>query len=482
MNVSNGTLTYAQKLLMEEEKEASGGVEYLIPKKLRLILNPRQESNETIPFTIQPQLQMFDALDRWVKNVGTKLAPWIVTASLVPGKGDPMARLEGNVSVQFINGTANFTNLAISHNGTGYQILYNVTYPSKVSFSVTYGAHIVKEREFGFNFTAIITKVYDATPFPSQPSVMVYDTANGEIVNTGWKNRIWYFEAELIPNSNLNASFLGTDMKRIVNGSCLFTNLSIDNAGNDYQIKFKVYTVPASSYVGEYITPFFNVTERLLYLHILQDINDCNDTVICGQQPIVQVRSIYPPGLAGNLGVKGRTWYLNVSLCSGNVTNPLLGTTLVKFPNSGEVNFTNLYLDYSTNANETLCFKAIVDPFESKFSNFTVTSHAFPVKKRKMFIIISTPPTDANETVVFGQQPVVDVHDMGTGLSAYPLRTLWAITVSLNKTINNGVLSGNKTANVVGTNATFTGLAISSYGVGFVLKFESNYGHVVRNY
>ena len=83
---------------LEEENEI-GSVSYYIPKTLKLVLDPSVESNETVPFEIQPQLQMFDFINRWVQNVGTELLPWIVTASLIPGTGDPNARLEGNVSV-----------------------------------------------------------------------------------------------------------------------------------------------------------------------------------------------------------------------------------------------------------------------------------------------------------------------------------------------------------------------------------------------
>ena len=141
---------------------------------------------------IQPKLQMFDALDRWVQNVGTKLKPWVVTVSLVPGYGDPAAYLMGNVTARFINGTANFTNLAISHNSTGYILQYNVTYPETVSFSVTYGPHTIKERILGFNFTTNLTNLYETLSLSPQPTVSIYDTANNEPVMIGWKNRTWY--------------------------------------------------------------------------------------------------------------------------------------------------------------------------------------------------------------------------------------------------------------------------------------------------
>ena len=78
MNGTNTTLTYDERKKLEEKKneQESGFIEYLIPKHLKLSVDPTQESNETVPFPIQPELQLHDVLNRWVQNLGTKLAPW----------------------------------------------------------------------------------------------------------------------------------------------------------------------------------------------------------------------------------------------------------------------------------------------------------------------------------------------------------------------------------------------------------------------
>ena len=97
-----------------------------------------------------------------------------------------------------------------------------------------------------------------------------------------------------------------------------------------------------------------------------------------------------------------------------------------------------------------------------------------------MYLAIHTAPDNANETIIFGQQPVIEVMDLGTGKPASPLRESWDITVSIATNPNSGTLEGTKTVSVVGTQASFTDLKISNYGVGYVLKFVSNHGQEVK--
>ena len=479
-NITNSTKTYAELQEEKEAEETNQAVEYLIPKKLVLVANPSTESNETVPFPVQPTLQLFDSLDRWVNNVGTRLSPWKVTASLVAGFGDSNARLTGNTTVEFVNGTVNFSNLAISHNGTGYKILYKVTYPTTVSFEVTHGFHVIKERIFGYNFITNFTEVFDALPFDIQPSVVIYDAADGAIVKTGWKNRTWVLTAELVIANDTGANLMGNNQSYIVNGLGNFHNLSIDTNGNGFQIKFTIETIPSSTYKEIYVSEEFNVKDRVFYLYLSRSLDDCNDTVVCGQQPIVQVRSVYPNGLAGNIGKQGRDWYINVTSCDTSSENKLLGTTYKKIPISGEVVFEDLAFDF-VSSNESLCFSVDIHPSYPKYDNLKVFAHNIPVSKRKLEIREIVTPDDANETVIFGTQPVVQVYDKGTNLPAYPLRENMTITVSLSVTHNSGVLSGTKVATVHNTSANFTNLKISAYGVGFVLRYDCDGGHTVSH-
>ena len=477
-NIKNFNKTYGESQKEIGTEKANEAKQYLIPKKLLLVTQPSEESNETVPFPVQATLQMFDSLDRWVNNLGTKLAPWKVTASLIKGTGDPNARLIGNTTVQFVNGTANFSNLAISHNGTGYEILYKVTYPTSVSFEVTNGSHVIKERKFEYNFTTNFTEVFDAMPFAFQPSVVIYDVANSEVVETGWKNRTWLFKAELIVGVNTGAEFLGNSQSEIRNGIGSFHNLSIDQNGNDFQIILTIETTPSSGYKASYTTEKFNVKDRVFYLYLSRGLDDCNDTVVCGQQPIVQVRSVYPSGLAGNIGKQGRNWHVNVTSCYPSSKNKLLGKTYKKIPMSGEIVFNDLSFDF-VSSNERLCFSVDIHPSYPKYDNLNISNNNIVVSKRQLEIREIVTPDDANETIAFGKQPVVQVYDKGTNLAAYPLHENIVVTASLSVTHNGAVLSGTKTVTVQNTTAHFTDLEISAYGVGFVLQYQTGTSHTV---
>ena len=484
----NGTIneTYAKREKEREQIDVKPTT-YLIPKKLGMTIVPSVDSNETVPFPTQPELRLYDVFDRWVENVGTIESPWIVTASLVPGFGDSGARLEGTLEVAVVNGTAKFTDLSISHSGSGYKILYNVTYPSTVQFSYIHGAHVIKERQIAFKFAYDFTQVYDAVAFSRPPSVQIYDVASGAVVKTGWKNREWTFEAHLMSASSapVTAKLFGPSTIEIFEGYSAFLNLSIDAPGTGFQLKFTVKTIPVSSYKTEYVTPKFNVTKRQFSLQISKQVGDCNDTVVCGHQPTIQIRSVLPDRVAENLHLNGKQWFVNVSLCSSSdPMNPLKGTTSLEILSSRETHFTDLYLDYPA-SNLAICFEVIVqttspsDALDDRYRNLTAKSTLFDVAARQMYLFELLAPDKANDSVVFGQQPVIDVRDFGTGKSSFPFRGQWNITASLVSSSNGGQLFGAKTVVVVGTQASFVDLKISSYGVGFVLKFKSSSGHEV---
>nr|XP_047143668.1 fibrocystin-L-like isoform X2 [Hydra vulgaris] len=123
-------------------------IDYLIPKTLVIVNNPSSESIETLQFKIQPQFQLNDYANKWVQNVGSQLLPWQITASLVDGFGNPNAQLTGTTTVSFSNGTAVFTDLAITHSGFGYRILYKVTYPAEQSFSFVHPISVLSIDKF----------------------------------------------------------------------------------------------------------------------------------------------------------------------------------------------------------------------------------------------------------------------------------------------------------------------------------------------
>lgn len=89
------------------------------------------------------------------------------------------------------------------------------------------------------------------------------------------------------------------------------------------------------------------------------------------------------------------------ALLGGNITVPF---------SDGWANFTNLNIshngtDYVLEYNITFPFKA----------NFTALSEPFEVKERVLYFTLVSHPRDVNETVPFGQQPLVEVRDAANG-------------------------------------------------------------------
>lgn len=62
-------------------------------------------------------------------ELGTAEYPWQLTVSLRAGTGNPNAMLNGTLEVNVTDGWFNFTDLLITHMGTGYILDFNVTYP-----------------------------------------------------------------------------------------------------------------------------------------------------------------------------------------------------------------------------------------------------------------------------------------------------------------------------------------------------------------
>lgn len=91
---------------------------------------------------------------------------------------------------------------------------------------------------------------------------------------------------------------------------------------------------------------------------------------------------------------------------------------------------------------------------------------------------------NANQSVVFGTQPVVQVRDWGTGRKATPLRSPWWVAVSLysirvNPKMGQSFLNGTFNVSVVNERAVFTDLFVTLYGLGYLLKFDTSSGHSV---
>eukprot|EP00058_Branchiostoma_floridae_P026715 XP_002612206.1 hypothetical protein BRAFLDRAFT_108902 [Branchiostoma floridae] len=89
--------------------------DYVMPGSLLVHTQP-EPLHEMADFAVQPKIQALDKDGKHMLHLGHVSAPWQVTASLQEGEGsDQRATLHGTLSVPYINGWANFTDLKISH-------------------------------------------------------------------------------------------------------------------------------------------------------------------------------------------------------------------------------------------------------------------------------------------------------------------------------------------------------------------------------
>lgn len=476
-NVTNGTLTYDQ-LMAQAAANNTQPVVFLIPCKLVLVQQP-YGANETVPFESQPKLKIVDCFDRLVTGLGHgDLANWTVTATIRPGTGDTNAWINGTSTIEIVDGWANFTDISISHNGSDYMLEFNISKPQTAKFNTSSNSFEVKERQLYFTLTHQPADANETVPFGQQPGIEVRDAANGQIVsNTGWKGRQWHFTAVKAKN-NLQANLNGTTTVEFVDGMARFKNLSIDTSGTGYKLNLTVKTIPESKYSYVIQSDAFDVKERSMHLVLTQQPGNCNDTVICGSQPVIEIRSLYPDTLVQNIGWKNRQWFIDVTHIQGVAGSAMNATAQLQVATVGRVEMNDLWF-YEVSSNHKLKFTVRTEP-ESSYTNMTVSSDVFNVESRQFYLHITTQPNDCNQTVPCGVQPVVEVFDAGTKKLGIPLKGSWYIAVSLKSSHRNGSLGGMLNVTVDNGKATFSDLSVSLFGAGYVLDFQSNYGHEVR--
>ena len=115
--------------------------------------------------------------------------PWMVTASLRIIGGDPRATLLGTTTIEVVNGWANFTDLAVSHSGSGYAIYFTV---SGLSVPVPENMNVTSD-SFGLMSRLLASRVVsrDVTykvGYPFTVSIEMIDPLSGErIENLAWR-------------------------------------------------------------------------------------------------------------------------------------------------------------------------------------------------------------------------------------------------------------------------------------------------------
>ena len=204
-------------------------------------------------------------------------------------------------------------------------------------------------------------------------------------------------------------------------------------------------------------------------------LGDCNDTIPCGFQPILEIRDTATNLFAGNLGWRGREWRINATMFQGRGNDLLNGSTSFVIPQSGYVEFTDINF-YNVATGYQMKFEVTVAPNSALYSGMTAISNKFDVNPRQFYLALVIEANNVNQLVLFGTQPVLEIRDVGTQRRATPLKQICWVSVSLNTNPKPGqaFLNGTRNVSVIHERAVFTDLLITHYGSGFVLEFQSN--------
>ena len=115
------------------------------------------------------------------------MSPWQLQASLVlTNNSDPDAYLMGTTAVRFSQGWANFSNLAVSHNGT-YNLRFDIVQPVAAShFSLEEGSVTLTTRDMSGRVAVYPNDTLVDVPF--EISVEFIDVESGlSVDDVDWK-------------------------------------------------------------------------------------------------------------------------------------------------------------------------------------------------------------------------------------------------------------------------------------------------------
>uniref|UniRef100_A0A7M5XJA2 G8 domain-containing protein n=2 Tax=Clytia hemisphaerica TaxID=252671 RepID=A0A7M5XJA2_9CNID len=256
--VLNGTLRFDQT---QSTTPIVQTLTFDIPSTMSIYNTPSTTISEGRAFDVPTVLRTFTSDNEWVQNLGTVKDPWVVEATLSGGDAD--AKLVGTTRVSAIDGQFNFTDLSISHPGSGYQITYTIVLPANATPpAITSSPITVIERQLKYDVQFDIATSYQYAPVRNSPVITVQDIADSAVVNTGWAGRKWIAKAELIHNGQSSSAIHGTTEVEFVDGVATLDDVRVDLSGSNFQLKLSVYTVPSSSYSHESTSLLFSVQPR----------------------------------------------------------------------------------------------------------------------------------------------------------------------------------------------------------------------------
>ncbi|XP_078698697.1 fibrocystin-L-like isoform X2 [Branchiostoma floridae x Branchiostoma belcheri] len=222
--------------------EQTGADDYPMPGSIIVHTQP-VPLHEMAVFTVQPRIQALDAGGNHMLHLGHTSSPWEVTASLQLGdNSDPRAALSGTLSVPYVNGWANFTDLTVSHSGEDYTILFTVEQRTRTDLAVQSEAFTVttipvRAAMLSQPETATVNEAFNL-------QLELRDAVTGQaLTDISWKGQTWTVSVSLMePVQGLYQGSLRGNTSAtfdVVTGHATFRDISLTHASR-YHLQFHV--------------------------------------------------------------------------------------------------------------------------------------------------------------------------------------------------------------------------------------------------
>ncbi|OWF48083.1 fibrocystin-L-like [Mizuhopecten yessoensis] len=243
LNVSVTRISVSEPLvdngLDAPRSDTSGKI--TVPKRMNMSVQ-LVPSYETVPFSNQPCLHIFDVQDEPMKKLGSISDPWRITAYLQPGVNQP-AQLQGITTLDIIGGWANFTDLALSQYGENFSIQFNKTYPENKILLSSWSDNFSISR---INISLRISVSVDIIIINNDTEIRIElmdDATQHGISNISWRGHTWTASVDISSETHVNVTGLRNTTFNPTTGKAVFNNLAFDQIGV-YFLTFYVRSFP----------------------------------------------------------------------------------------------------------------------------------------------------------------------------------------------------------------------------------------------
>ncbi|XP_076825618.1 fibrocystin-L-like isoform X2 [Clavelina lepadiformis] len=250
LNVTEGATFSSTQASTSNTSDDTGDlvlVKYTIPTHFVVSSLP-SSAEEYVVFDPPPLVSILDADNQLVSKLG---GTWMVTVTLDKSGPDIDARaiLLGNTTVRVYKGYANFTDLRITHSGTGYVLRFAISQPSGINLASADPTINISLRTVNVGLPDGV----DAFLEHGKSVELIVELQNVHytiLENIGYKGHTWYLDISFDDGTIYgNTAIVGSTTFTFdpATSQTVTTGFNLTNTVSyyHYNVRFRVYTEPA---------------------------------------------------------------------------------------------------------------------------------------------------------------------------------------------------------------------------------------------